>query len=36
MIYILGLNQELGKFNFTTNTIPNGLEKYMSFNANNK
>ena len=28
--------QELGKFNFKINVIPNGLEKYMSFNVNNK
>ena len=25
---------ELGKFNFKINVIPNGLEKYMSFNIN--
>ena len=24
---------ELGKFNFKINVIPNGLEKYMSFNV---
>ena len=28
--------QELGKFNVKINVIPNGLEKYMSFNINNK
>ena len=28
--------QELGKFNLKINVIPNGLEKYMSFNINNK
>ena len=28
--------QELGKFNFKINVIANGLEKYMSFNINNK
>ena len=28
--------QELGKFNFESNVIPNRLEKYMSFNINNK
>ena len=28
--------QELGKINFETNVIPNGLGKYMSFNINNK
>ena len=28
--------QKLGKFNFTINVIPNRLEKYMSFNFNNK
>ena len=28
--------QESGKFNFKINVIPNGLEKYMSFNINNK
>ena len=28
--------QELGKFNYKINAIPNGLEKYMSFNINNK
>ena len=28
--------QELGKFNFKINVIPNGLEKYMSFTINNK
>ena len=28
--------QELSKFNFKINVIPNGLEKYMSFNINNK
>ena len=28
--------QELGKFNFKINFIPNVLEKYMSFNINNK
>ena len=28
--------QERGKFNFKTNVIPNGLEKYMSFSINNK
>ena len=26
---------ELGKFNFKINVIPNGLEKYMTFNINN-
>ena len=26
--------QELGKFNLKVNVIPNGLEKYMSFNIN--
>ena len=28
--------QELGKFSFEVNVTPNGLEKYMSFNINNK
>ena len=28
--------QELGKFDFKINVIPNGLEKYMSFSMNNK
>ena len=28
--------QKLGKFNFTINVIPNGLEKYMSLNIDNK
>ena len=28
--------QELGKFNFKINIIPNGSEKHMSFNINNK
>ena len=28
--------QELGKFNFKINVIADGLEKYMSFNINNK
>ena len=28
--------QELGKFNFNINVIPNELEKYMSFSSNNK
>ena len=28
--------QETGKFNFKTNVIPNGLEKYMSFTINDK
>ena len=28
--------QELGKFDFKVNAIPNGLEKYMSFNINDK
>ena len=28
--------QELGKFNFKINVIPNGLEKYMSSSINNK
>ena len=28
--------QELGKFNFEINVIPNGLEKYASFTINNK
>ena len=28
--------QETGKYNFKVNVIPNGLEKYMSFNINNK
>ena len=28
--------QELGKFNLKINVIPNRLEKYMSFNINNK
>ena len=28
--------QELGKFKLKINVIPNGLEKYMSFNINNK
>ena len=26
--------QELGKFDFKINFIPNGLEKYMSYNIN--
>ena len=28
--------QELGKFNLKINVIPNGLEKYMSFDISNK
>ena len=28
--------QELGKFNFKINVMPNGLEKYMCFNISNK
>ena len=28
--------QEIGKFNFKINVVPNGLEKYMSFNISNK
>ena len=28
--------QELGKFNFKINVIADGLEKYTSFNINNK
>ena len=28
--------QELGKLNFEINVTPNGLEKHMSFNINNK
>ena len=28
--------QKLGKFNFKINVIPNGLEKHMRFNINNK
>ena len=28
--------QEVGNFNFKINFIPNGLEKYTSFNINNK
>ena len=28
--------QGLGKFNFENNVIPNGLEKYVSFNINKK
>ena len=28
--------QELGKFNFKINLLPNGLEKCMSFKINNK
>ena len=28
--------QELGKFNFKINVIPNGLEKHMSFSISNK
>ena len=28
--------QELGKFNLKINVIPNGLEKYISVNINNK
>ena len=28
--------QELGTFNFEINDMPNGLEKYISFNINNK
>ena len=30
------LMQELAKFNLKISVIPNGLEKYMSFNINNK
>ena len=30
------LMQELSKFNFKINVVPNGLEKYMSFSINNK
>ena len=33
MILVL---QELDKFSFKTNVIQNGLEKYMTFNINNK
>ena len=28
--------QEPGKFNFKINVIPNGLEKYVGLNINNK
>ena len=28
--------QELGRFDFKINAIPNGSEKYTSFNNNNK
>ena len=28
--------QELGKFNFKINVLPNGSEKYMSYNIDNK
>ena len=28
--------QEIGKFNFKINVVPNGLEKCLSFNINNK
>ena len=28
------IKQELGKFDFKINAIPNGLEKYLSFNIN--
>ena len=28
--------QELGKFNFKINIIPNGLERYTTFSINNK
>ena len=28
--------QDLGKYNFQKNVIPNGLEKYISFSINNK
>ena len=28
--------QELGKFDFKINVIPNGLQKYVSFNINIK
>ena len=28
--------QKLGKFNFKIDAIPNGLEKYISFNINKK
>ena len=28
--------QELGKFNLKRNVMPNRLEKYMSFDVNNK
>ena len=28
--------EKIGKFNFNINVITNGLEKYMSFNINNK
>ena len=28
--------QKLGEFDFKINVIPNGLEKYMSFNGSNK
>ena len=28
--------QELGKFSFKINNVPNGLEKYLSFTINNK
>ena len=28
--------EELGKFSFKLNTLPNGLEKYVSFDINKK
>ena len=30
------LCKKIGKFNFKINIVPNGLEKYMSFNISNK
>ena len=34
--YSFLIMQELDKFNFKINVIPNGLEKYMSFTINKK
>ena len=33
---VMTKEHELGKFDFKINFIPNGLEKYMSFDINNK
>ena len=35
-IHIWLIMEELGRFNFKVNVIPNGLEKCVSFNINNQ